>query len=105
MIGLALALVVVGVVLLFIIPWVGIPVGIIGLLLAIGYVFGVGRRAAASRGALLPELRAGGGGAERVSSRPGACPRCGAPYAAGQEYCVECGLRLPAETGRFARFV
>ena len=46
MIGLALALVVIGVVLLFIIPWVGIPVGIIGLLLAIGYLFGVGRRAA-----------------------------------------------------------
>lgn len=24
-----------------------------------------------------------------------ACPRCGEPRAAGQEYCVECGLRLP----------
>jgi hypothetical protein len=46
MIGLALALVIIGVVLLFIIPWVGIPVGIVGLLLAISYVFGVGRRAA-----------------------------------------------------------
>jgi len=46
MIGIALALVVVGVVLLFIIPWIGIPVGIVGLLLAIGYAFGVGRRAA-----------------------------------------------------------
>jgi hypothetical protein len=40
-----------------------------------------------------------------VSSQPGACPRCGAPYAAGQEYCLECGLRLPTETGWFASFV
>ena len=23
------------------------------------------------------------------------CPRCGTPYAAGQEYCLECGLPLP----------
>jgi hypothetical protein len=23
------------------------------------------------------------------------CPRCGEPLAAGQEYCLECGLRLP----------
>lgn len=23
------------------------------------------------------------------------CPRCGEPLATGQEYCVECGLRLP----------
>ena len=49
MIGLALALVVIGVVLLFIIPWVGIPLGIIGLVLAILYVAGVGRRAAEPR--------------------------------------------------------
>ncbi|MEI7759917.1 MAG: hypothetical protein WCJ67_04015 [Thermoleophilia bacterium] len=27
------------------------------------------------------------------------CPRCGAGLAAGQEYCLECGLRLPV-TGR-----
>jgi cell division septation protein DedD len=25
------------------------------------------------------------------------CPRCGTAYAPGQEYCLECGLRLPAE--------
>ncbi|HZB22466.1 MAG TPA: zinc ribbon domain-containing protein [Gaiellaceae bacterium] len=25
----------------------------------------------------------------------GACPRCGAAYDAGQEYCLECGRRLP----------
>ena len=46
MIGVALALIVVGVVLLFLMPWVGIPVGIVGLLLALGYLFGIGRRAA-----------------------------------------------------------
>jgi hypothetical protein len=46
MIGLALALIVIGVVLLFIIPWVGIAAGIVGLILAILYVAGVGRRAA-----------------------------------------------------------
>ena len=27
------------------------------------------------------------------------CPRCGTPYAAGQEYCLECGLRLPVTGG------
>ena len=46
MIGVALALIVIGVILLFIIPWVGIAAGIVGLLLAIGYLFGIGRRAA-----------------------------------------------------------
>jgi uncharacterized membrane protein YccF (DUF307 family) len=46
MIGLALALIVVGVGLLFLIPWVGIPVGLVGILLAVLYLFGFGRRAA-----------------------------------------------------------
>ena len=45
MLGVAIALVVLGVVLLFIIPWVGIPAGILGLLLLIAYVAGIGRRA------------------------------------------------------------
>jgi len=27
------------------------------------------------------------------------CPRCGAPYNAGQEYCLECGLRLGGRRG------
>src|SRR6266581_3017939 len=27
------------------------------------------------------------------------CPRCGAPRQPDQEYCVECGLRLPSVTG------
>ncbi len=39
MIGVALALIVVGVVLLFLIPWVGIAAGLVGLI-------GIGRRAA-----------------------------------------------------------
>lgn len=46
MIGLALALIVIGVVVLFIVPWVGIAAGIVGLVLAILYIAGVGRRAA-----------------------------------------------------------
>lgn len=33
--------------------------------------------------------------------RPGACPRCGTAYAPGQEYCLECGLRLPSQSGLF----
>src|SRR5438105_15329193 len=27
------------------------------------------------------------------------CPRCGTPYEPGQEYCLECGLRLPVAAG------
>ena len=29
----------------------------------------------------------------------GDCPRCGTPYEAGQEYCLQCGLRLPVQRG------
>ena len=36
------------------------------------------------------------------------CPRCGTPYNEGQEYCLECGERLPARpslaTGLGARW-
>lgn len=46
MIGLGIALIVVGLIFLFIIPWVGIPVGIIGVILAVLYFAGFGRRAA-----------------------------------------------------------
>ena len=42
MIGVALALVVLGVILLFIIPWVGIAAGIAGLILLVLYAAGVG---------------------------------------------------------------
>ena len=46
MIGLGIAFIVVGIVFLFIVPWVGIPVGIVGLILTIAYFAGFGRRAA-----------------------------------------------------------
>jgi cell division septation protein DedD len=41
----------------------------------------------------------------RAASAPraaDACPRCGAAYEPDQEYCVECGLRLPRPTGSVA---
>jgi hypothetical protein len=34
-----------------------------------------------------------------VDAEGGECPRCGAPYEPFQEYCLECGLRLPASRG------
>jgi len=46
MIGVGIALIVIGIIFLFIIPWVGIPVGIIGIILALLYFAGFGRRAA-----------------------------------------------------------
>ena len=46
MIGLAIALVVIAIVFGFVIPWVGIVVGIVGLALFVAYVVGFGRRAA-----------------------------------------------------------
>ena len=49
MIGVALALVVVGLVLLFIVPWVGIAVGVIGIILVVLYLLGFGKRAAEGR--------------------------------------------------------
>lgn len=49
MIGVALAFIVVGIIFLFVIPWVGIPVGIIGLVLAVLWIAGFGRRAASDR--------------------------------------------------------
>jgi hypothetical protein len=45
MIGVALGLIVVGVAMLFLIPWVGIPVGAVGMLLLVLYLVGWGRRA------------------------------------------------------------
>ena len=46
MIGLAIALVVIGIVFGFVIPWVGVAVGIVGLLLFVAFAAGFGRRAA-----------------------------------------------------------
>jgi hypothetical protein len=31
------------------------------------------------------------------------CPRCGTPYAEGQEYCLQCGERLPRRGGLITR--
>ncbi|HVS84205.1 MAG TPA: hypothetical protein VHD91_01075 [Gaiellaceae bacterium] len=46
MIGVGIALVAIGIAILFVIPWVGIPVGIVGLVLAVLWLAGFGRRAA-----------------------------------------------------------
>ena len=45
MIGVGIAFIVVGIIFLFIVPWVGIVAGIVGLLLAVLWVAGFGRRA------------------------------------------------------------
>jgi hypothetical protein len=44
MIGVGIAFIVVGLIFLFVIPWVGIAAGIVGLVLAILWVAGFGRR-------------------------------------------------------------
>ena len=46
MIGLAIALIVIGLIFGFVIPWVGIVVGIVGFVLFIAFTAGFGRRAA-----------------------------------------------------------
>ena len=46
MIGVAIAFIVIGIILLFLVPWVGIAAGVVGLVLAIIWVAGFGRRAA-----------------------------------------------------------
>jgi len=45
-VGLAIALMVIGLVFGFVIPWVGIVVGLVGAVLFIGLVTGFGRRTA-----------------------------------------------------------
>jgi hypothetical protein len=49
MIGAALALIVLAVIFLFIVPWVGIAAGIVGLILLGLFLAGFGRRAAEGR--------------------------------------------------------
>jgi membrane associated rhomboid family serine protease len=44
-IGVGIAFIVVGIIFLFVVPWVGIAAGLVGLLLAILWVAGFGRRA------------------------------------------------------------
>ena len=41
---------------------------------------------------------------EAVEAVEGRCPRCGAARGPDQEYCVECGLRLPPVTGALSSF-
>jgi hypothetical protein len=49
MIGAALALIVIGVVFIFIVPWVGIAAGAVGVVLLALFLVGFGRRAAEGR--------------------------------------------------------
>jgi NADH:ubiquinone oxidoreductase subunit 3 (subunit A) len=49
MIGAALGLIVLGIILLFLFPWAGIPLGIVGLILLVLFALGFGRRAASGR--------------------------------------------------------
>jgi hypothetical protein len=46
MIGAAIALVVIGIIFGFVIPWVGIIIGLVGLALFVAFLFGFGRRTA-----------------------------------------------------------
>jgi hypothetical protein len=48
MIGVVAALLVVGIVMLFILPWVGIPVAAVAVILGIVYLMGWGRRTSAT---------------------------------------------------------
>jgi len=45
-IGVALAIIIIGIMFGFVIPWVGIAVGLVGLVLFIAFLAGFGRRAA-----------------------------------------------------------
>jgi hypothetical protein len=49
MIGAALALIVIGVVFIFIVPWVGIAAGAVGVILLVLFLLGFGRRTAEGR--------------------------------------------------------
>jgi 4-hydroxybenzoate polyprenyltransferase len=44
MIGVGVAMLVVGIILLFMLPWVGIVLGVVGLVLSVLYFAGFGRR-------------------------------------------------------------
>jgi hypothetical protein len=46
MIGVALALIVIGILVFFAVPWVGMVVGVVGIVLAVAYLLGFGGRAA-----------------------------------------------------------
>ena len=44
MLGAALAAIVIGIIFLFVIPWVGIVAGVVGLILLVVYLVGAARR-------------------------------------------------------------
>jgi hypothetical protein len=46
MLALAIALLVIGVIFLFVIPWVGVPIGAVGVALLVIYLLGAARRTA-----------------------------------------------------------
>jgi hypothetical protein len=48
MIGVALALIIIGIIFGFVIPFVGVIIGLVGLVLLVAFLFGFGRRAARS---------------------------------------------------------
>ena len=50
MLGVALAALVVGIIMTFFLPWVGIPIGVVGLALLIAFLAGWGRRATQTPG-------------------------------------------------------
>ena len=49
MIGAGLALIVIGVIFLFVVPWVGIAVGVVDVILLALFLLGFGKRAAEGR--------------------------------------------------------
>jgi hypothetical protein len=48
MLAAGLSVIVVGIILLFLLPWVGIVLGLVGIVLTVLYLFGFGRRATRS---------------------------------------------------------
>ena len=53
MIGVALAAIVVGIILTFFLPWVEIPIGVVGLILLIAFLAGWSRRATQTPGSAI----------------------------------------------------
>jgi Flp pilus assembly protein TadB len=43
MIGVSIGLIIVGIVFLFVVPWVGVAAGVVGLILLVGFLLGFGR--------------------------------------------------------------
>jgi hypothetical protein len=50
MVAVAIALMIIGLALIFVMPWVGIPLGLLAALLFLAYVVGFGRRTATRGG-------------------------------------------------------